>query len=65
MKTTRRDFLKSATVAGAGFMVGAGNAHKIARASALQSIAVASFGVGGKGGGGECCDNDLYRIYRV
>ena len=51
MRTTRRDFLKTATVAGAGFMVGAGNAHKIARASALQSIAVACFGVGGKGGG--------------
>ena len=48
---SRRDFLKTSTVAGAGFMVAAGNYKKIARASALQSVAVAGVGVGGKGGG--------------
>ena len=49
VKTTRRDFLKTSAVAGAGFLVAAGNTQKIARASALQSVAVADFGVGGKG----------------
>jgi len=48
-RTTRRDFLKTSTIAGTGFLVAAGNAHKIARASALQGIAVAGIGVGGKG----------------
>ena len=51
MKHSRRDFLKTSTVAGAGFMVAAGNFKKIARASALESVAVAGVGVGGKGGG--------------
>ena len=53
MKTnrSRRDFLKTSTIAGAGFMAAAGNTRKIARASALQDVAVAGVGVGGKGGG--------------
>ncbi len=51
MKTTRRDFLKTTTVAAAGFMAAAGNAQKMARANALESVAVASIGVGGKGSG--------------
>ena len=50
-KFTRRDFLKTSTVAGAGFLVASGNQKKIARASALQSVAVAGVGVGGKGAG--------------
>jgi len=49
MQTSRRDFLKTATVAGAGFMVSAGATPKIARASALQGLAIAGIGVGGKG----------------
>ena len=49
MMVTRRDFLKASAVTSAGFMVGAGNTVRIARASALQSVAVASIGVGGKG----------------
>ena len=49
IKTSRRDFLKVSTIAGAGFMVGAGNTVKLARASALQGVAVAGIGVGGKG----------------
>ena len=49
-KTTRRDFLKTSTIAGAGFLVAAGNTARPARASALEGIAVADFGVGGKGG---------------
>ena len=48
IKTSRRDFLKVSTIAGAGFMVGAGNTVKLARASALQGVAVAGIGVGGK-----------------
>ena len=51
MQANRRDFLKTSAVAGAGFLVGAGNFRKQARASALQSVAVAGIGVGGKGGG--------------
>ncbi|MBR0226499.1 MAG: Gfo/Idh/MocA family oxidoreductase [Thermoguttaceae bacterium] len=49
MQTTRRDFLKASTVAGVGFMVAAGAAPKVARASALQDLAIAGIGVGGKG----------------
>ena len=49
MQTSRRDFLKTSTIAGVGFMVGAGNSVKIARASALQGLAIAGIGVGGKG----------------
>ncbi|MDO5552565.1 MAG: Gfo/Idh/MocA family oxidoreductase [Planctomycetia bacterium] len=49
VRTTRRSFLKTTAIAGAGFMVAAGNSPKVARASALEGIAVASFGVGGKG----------------
>jgi len=51
MKTTRRDFIKTSAVAGAGFLVAFGNFRKQARASALQSVAVVGVGVGGKGGG--------------
>ena len=51
MQANRRDFLKTSAVASAGFLVGAGNFRKQARASALQSVAVAGVGVGGKGGG--------------
>ncbi|MDO5581494.1 MAG: Gfo/Idh/MocA family oxidoreductase [Planctomycetia bacterium] len=50
-KKTRRDFLKTSAVAGSGFLVCAGNSRKAARASALQSVAVAGIGVGGKGAG--------------
>ncbi|MDO5581493.1 MAG: Gfo/Idh/MocA family oxidoreductase [Planctomycetia bacterium] len=50
-RTSRRNFIKTSTVAGAGFMALAGSTARIARASALQSIAVASVGVGGKGAG--------------
>ena len=49
LQTSRRDFLKASTIAGVGFMVGAGNSVQIARASALQGIALAGIGVGGKG----------------
>ncbi|MDO4588111.1 MAG: Gfo/Idh/MocA family oxidoreductase [Planctomycetia bacterium] len=48
-RTSRRDFLKMSAVAGAGFLVAAGNSPKMARASALQGLAVAGIGVGGKG----------------
>ena len=48
-QTSRRDFIKTSTVAGAGFLVAAGSTAKIARASALESIAIAGIGVGGKG----------------
>ncbi|MBR3219880.1 MAG: Gfo/Idh/MocA family oxidoreductase [Thermoguttaceae bacterium] len=53
MKTnqSRRTFLKTATVAGAGYMVGFGNQMKRARANALEDVAVAGIGIGGKGGG--------------
>ena len=51
MKTTRRDFIKASAVASAGFLVTTGNTYKRARASALQDVAVAGVGVGGKGGG--------------
>ncbi|MDD3586096.1 MAG: Gfo/Idh/MocA family oxidoreductase [Thermoguttaceae bacterium] len=50
-KTSRRHFLKTTAVTGAGFLVCAGNAPQVARASALQSVAVAGIGVGGKGSG--------------
>ena len=50
MKTTRRDFIKASAVAGAGFLVASGiSANK--RANALESVAVAGVGVGGKGAG--------------
>ena len=49
LQTSRRDFLKASTIAGVGFMVGAGNSVQIARASALQGIALAGIGIGGKG----------------
>ncbi len=48
-RNSRRDFMKISAVTGAGFLVAAGNSHKAVRASALQSVAVASIGVGGKG----------------
>jgi len=52
MKTdrSRRVFLKNTAVAGTGFLALAGNQPKPLRASALQGIAVAGIGVGGKGG---------------
>ena len=49
MQTSRRDFLKASTIAGVGFMVGAGNSVKVARADALQGLAIAGIGIGGKG----------------
>ncbi len=51
IQTSRRDFIKASTLAGAGFMVAAGSAPKVARASALEGLAVAGIGVGGKGAG--------------
>ncbi|MCF0233605.1 MAG: Gfo/Idh/MocA family oxidoreductase, partial [Thermoguttaceae bacterium] len=48
VKTSRRDFLKASTIAGAGFLVASGNSVKIAR-GALQGLAIAGIGVGGKG----------------
>ena len=51
MRTNRRDFIKTSAVASAGFLVSSGNFRKQARASALQDVAVAGVGVGGKGGG--------------
>ena len=51
MRTNRRDFIKTSAVAGAGFLVASGNFRRQARASALQDVAVAGIGVGGKGGG--------------
>ncbi|MDO5308339.1 MAG: Gfo/Idh/MocA family oxidoreductase [Planctomycetia bacterium] len=51
MQTSRRDFIKASAVAGAGFLVACGNTRKQARASALEGVAVAGIGVGGKGGG--------------
>ena len=48
---SRRDFLKTSSIAGAGFLVASGNQMKLARANALESVAVAGVGVGGKGGG--------------
>ena len=51
MKTSRRDFIKASAVAGAGFLVTSGNFQRPARASALEGVAVAGIGVGGKGGG--------------
>ena len=47
---SRRNFIKASTATGAGFLVTAGNFRKQARASALQDVAVAGIGVGGKGG---------------
>ncbi|MGI6402185.1 MAG: Gfo/Idh/MocA family oxidoreductase [Thermoguttaceae bacterium] len=49
LQTSRRDFLKTSTIAGVGFMVSAGTAPKLARASALEGLAIAGIGVGGKG----------------
>ena len=51
MRTSRRDFIKTSAVAGAGFLVASGNFRKQARANALESVAVAGIGVGGKGSG--------------
>ena len=51
MRTNRRDFIKTSAVASAGFLVSTGNFRKKARASALQDVAVAGVGVGGKGAG--------------
>ena len=53
MKTnrSRRQFLKTSTLTAGGFLLAAGNASKPARASALQDLAVAGIGVGGKGNG--------------
>ncbi len=48
-KTTRRTFLKSATIASAGYLVAAGN-QKVMSQSANQKLNVACIGVGGKGG---------------
>lgn len=48
-RTSRRTFLKVSAVTGAGFLVASGNSVRPARASALESVAVASIGVGGKG----------------
>ena len=50
-KTTRRDFIKQGTIASVGFLAASGSSFKPARASALQSVAVAGVGVGGKGSG--------------
>ena len=48
-QTSRRDFLKTSTIAGAGFLCAAGSTAKVARASALEGLAIAGIGVGGKG----------------
>ncbi|MDO4587716.1 MAG: Gfo/Idh/MocA family oxidoreductase [Planctomycetia bacterium] len=48
-KLSRRDFFKTSTIAGTGFLVASGNFAKQSRASALQDVAVAGVGVGGKG----------------
>ncbi len=48
-QTSRRDFLKTSTIAGAGFLVAAGSTAKVSRASALEGLAIAGIGVGGKG----------------
>lgn len=50
-KETRRQFMKKSTVTGVGFLVAAGNMRKPSHASAMQKIAVAGVGVGGKGSG--------------
>ncbi len=50
IQTSRRDFIKASTLASAGFLVAAGSTPKPARASALEGIALAGIGVGGKGG---------------
>ena len=50
-KETRRQFMKKSAIAGMGFLVAAGNSRERVRASALQGIAVAGVGVGGKGSG--------------
>lgn len=53
MKTnqSRRHFLQTSAVAASGFLAFAGNAPKPVRASALQDLAVAGIGIGGKGHG--------------
>lgn len=48
-KTTRRTFLKSATIASAGYMVAAGNAKALSK-SPNEMPTVACIGCGGKGG---------------
>ena len=48
-KTTRRTFLKSATIAGAGYFVAADNRRALSK-SANEKPNVACIGVGGKGG---------------
>lgn len=46
-KTTRRTFLKTATIAGAGYFVAAGTQTAISQ-SANEKLNVACIGVGGK-----------------
>ncbi|NUQ65076.1 MAG: Gfo/Idh/MocA family oxidoreductase [Pirellulales bacterium] len=48
-KTTRRTFLKTATIAGAGYFVAAGSRQAMSR-SANEKLNVVCIGVGGKGG---------------
>ncbi len=48
-KTTRRTFLKTATIAGAGYFVAAGTRRALSQ-SANEKFNVACIGVGGKGG---------------
>ena len=45
---SRRNFLK---VTGLGYLAAAGGFHRAARASALEGVAVAGIGIGGKGAG--------------
>ncbi|MDR0705894.1 MAG: Gfo/Idh/MocA family oxidoreductase [Planctomycetaceae bacterium] len=53
MKSTRRNFLKAATVTSVGFMVAEGNAQEAGHSpdSPNEKLGVACIGVGGKGGG--------------
>ncbi len=57
--TSRRSFLKTSTIAGAGFLCAAGSTPKAARASALEGLAFACIGVGGKGS----VDSSDVRLY--
>ncbi len=50
MKSTRRTFLKTATIASVGFMAAQGNAQEESN-SPNEQLGVACIGVGGKGGG--------------
>ena len=49
LNSTRREFLKTSTIASVGFMVAAGVEPKPVRADALQGLAFAGIGIGGKG----------------